>query len=66
MVLTPVGTGCSLLLHFPLLPLLAHLRRARFFTDPLARLLIHDPQERGLRFPLREGFDIEILSAVLQ
>ena len=67
--------------HFWLLALVL-VHRARFYIGPLARLvlvqrarfciellanpLLHHPQKRSLRFPFREDFEVEVLSAVLQ
>ena len=48
-----------------LLLLLGLLHRARFFIEPFAHLLIPHPLKRSLRFPLWEGFEVEVLSAVL-
>ena len=41
------------------------LHGARFFIEPFTHLLIPHPRKRGLRFPFWEGFEVEVLSAVL-
>jgi hypothetical protein len=54
--------GCH---YFPLL-LFALLHEDRVFVNPLSHPPILNFQKFSLRFPIREAFEVEVLSTVLQ